>query len=245
MYTRQQQVLESFVRVRAFLDAHPATGPLGYADARATLDDALPRIRAYAGVQVSGRALSSAELRRQAQLITRLRDRHMRPIVTIARAQIEPESDVRLPAALRMPRASWRVTKVLQASDGMLGAARPFEALFIAEGLPVDFLAQFRQTRDALERVVGVRAALIGTHVGARAGLPVQLRRARRAVDRLDAVVRVAFEGDEAVLATWRAAKRMHRRPGGAGTPDVANAEVPALVLAVVPAPGYDIRLVA
>lgn len=106
----------------------------------------------------------------------------MRPIVTIARAQIEPESDVRLPAAFRMPRASWRVTQVLQASDGMLGAAEPFEAVFIAQGLPVDFLARFRQARDELERVVSVRAVLIGTHVGARAGLPVQFRRARRAV---------------------------------------------------------------
>ncbi len=245
MYATQKQVLESFVRVRAFLEAHPATGPLRYADAPATLDDALRRIRAYAGLQVSGRALSRAELRRQAQLIRRLRDRHMRPIVTIARAQIEPESDVRLPAALRLPRASWRVTKVLQASDGMLGAAQPFEAVFIAQGLPVDFLARFRQARDELERVVSVRAVLIGTHVGARAGLPVQFRRARRAVDRLDAVVRVAFEGDEAVLATWGAAKRVHRRPGGAGAPVPMNAEVPEVVPVVVPAPAYRIQLVA
>ncbi len=64
MYATQKQVLESFVRVRAFLEAHPATGPLRYADAPATLDDARRRIRAYAGLQVSGRALSRAELRR-------------------------------------------------------------------------------------------------------------------------------------------------------------------------------------
>lgn len=217
MYATQKQVLESFVRVRAFLEAHPATGRLTYAAAQSMLDDALQPIRTYAGQQVSGRVLSRSELARQQQLIRRLRDEHMRPIVTIARAQIEPESDAGLPAAFRLPRFTWVVTKVLQASDGMIEVARSFEAVFLAQGMPPDFLARFQEARDELARVFAARAALIGTHVGARAGLPVELRRGRRAVDRLDAVVRAAYGGDEAMLAAWRAAKRVHRLPSGAG----------------------------
>lgn len=241
MYARQKQVLESFVRVRAFVEAHPVTGSLLYARAHATLDDAMDRIRRYAGMQVSGPALSRAELRRQEQLIRRLRVRHMRPLVAIAWTQVEPEAEVRLPVALRMPRATRNVTKVIQATDGMLEAARPFEAVLIAQGLPVGFLAQFRHARDELERVAGVRATLIGTHVGARAGLPVQLRRGRRAVDRLDAVVRMEFESDEEVLAIWRAAKRVHRMPGGTGASPSARATGPELASA----PLYGIRLAA
>lgn len=214
MIVKQKQTLEAFVRVRAFLEEHPLTGPLSYTGARETLDEVVSRLREYAGAQITGRELSRAELRRQEQLIQQLRDRHMRPIVTIARAQIEPESDVRMPAAIRMPRAGIGVTRFLQACDGMIEGARPFEAAFVANGLPADFLARFTAARSELERTLGGRATLVGTHVGARTGLQVQMRRGRRAVDRLDAVVRASFDGDDVTLAKWRSAKRVHLQSG-------------------------------
>ena len=215
MYATQKQVIDSLVRVRAFVEAHPVTAPARYAPASETLDEVLRLVLDHAGTQVWGPALARAELRRQEQLIQRLMDQHMRPMVTTARAQIDPASDVRLPAALRMPRGARSVTKVLQACDGMITAAKPFESVLVANGLPTDFLARFRTARDELAQTPGARSTLIGKHVGARKGLQVQLRRGRRAVDCLDAVVRVAFEGDESVLTTWRAAKRVHHRSGG------------------------------
>ena len=227
MIARQKQMLETFVRVRAFLEAHPVAGPLSYGGAPETLDEVVPRLREYAGAQITGQALSSAELRLQAKLVQQLRDQHMRPIAAIARAQIEPESDVRLPAAIRMPQTGLSVTMILQACDGMIAAARPFEAAFVANGLPADFLARFTSARNALEGMLGGRATLIGTHVGARVGLQVQIRRGRSAIDRLDAVVRASFDGDEVTLARWRAAKRVHQRAGGAavrGTDEVPQA---------------------
>lgn len=237
MYATQKQVIESFVQVRAFLEVHPATGELTYRGARETIDEVLDRLWAHAGTQISGRALGRAELRRQEQLITRLRDRHMRPIVTIARAQIEPHSDVRLPAALRMPKVRIGVTKVLQACDGMMEVARTFEAVLIENGLPSDFLTRFRSARDELERTFARRATMTGSHVGARKGLQVELRRGRLAVDRLDAVVRVAFEGDEVVLTTWRATKRVCQRPGGSRTHAPVGEDARESVGEEVPAP--------
>jgi len=230
MIAKQKQTLESFVRVRAFLEAHPVAGPLSYTGARETLDEVVLRLREYAGAQITGRQLSRAELRRQAQLIKQLFDRHIRPIVAIARAQIEPESDVRMPVALRMPRISLGVTKILQVCDGMIEAVRPFEAVFIAHGLPADFLARFSGARNELEQLLGDRATLIGTHVGARTGLQVQFRRGSRAVERLDSVVRASFEGDEVTLTRWRSAKRIQKVPGGSagrGAAEVPVAEVP------------------
>jgi hypothetical protein len=226
MIVKQKQNLEAFVRVLAFLEEHPVEGPLGYTGPRETLDEAVRRLREYAGAQVTGRQLSRGELRRQKQLIKQLFDRHMRPIVTVARAQIEPDSDVRLPAAIRMPRADLGATKLLQACDGMIEAARPFEAVFVANGLPADFLARFTAARDELERGLTGRATYIGKHIGARTGLQVQMRRARRAVDRLDAVVRASFDGDDVTLATWRSAKRAHQRPGGSTARGTDTAEV-------------------
>jgi hypothetical protein len=227
MIAKQKQTLEAFVRVQAFAQAHPVAGPLSYGGARETLDDVVRRLREYAGAQITGRELSRAELRLQARLVKQLLDKHMRPIVTIARAQIEPESDVRLPAAIRMPRTTLGVTKILQACDGMIAAARAFEAAFIANGLPADFLARFVTARNELEGALGGRATFVGTHVGARTGLQVQIRRGRRAVDRIDAVVRASFDGDDVTLARWRVAKRVHQLSGGAApraTDDVPQA---------------------
>lgn len=223
MKVKQKQVLESLVRIQAFLEAHPVTGPLTYAGARETLDEVVRRLREFAGAQVTGRQLSSAELRRQRQLVQQLVDRHIRPVVAIARAQIEPDSDVRMPAAIRMPRAAGGITKFLQDCDGLIEAARPFEAAFVAHGLPADFLARLAAARTELERVLGARATLIGTHIGAREGLAVQVRRGRRAVERLDSVVRASFDGDDITLAKWRAAKRVHQLPGGPATRDPAG----------------------
>ena len=81
----------------------------------------------------------------------------------------------------------------------MIEAARPFEAVLLANGLPAEFPAEFASARDALERVTGSRATQISTHVAARAGLQVQLLRGRRAVERLDAIVRASFRGQVVV----------------------------------------------
>ena len=197
MYTKQKRVMDAFVRVRSFLEAGPAT-----------------------------RALRRAEARRQSDQIALIFDRHMRPIVTIARAQVEPESDVGLPASLRMPVQPLGPTKVLVACDGMIESARRFEALFIANGLPADFLAQFVSARDALERVMGGRATQIGTHVATRVGLRVQLlrrrnvgatqsQRSRNAVDRLDAIVRVSFRPARAVSSDMGRVGRRSPPDGG------------------------------
>ncbi|MHB1297355.1 MAG: hypothetical protein ACYC0B_02400 [Gemmatimonadaceae bacterium] len=57
MYMKQKQGMDSFVRVRSFLDAHPTAGALNYASAREMLDDAIQRMRELAGAQVSGTEL--------------------------------------------------------------------------------------------------------------------------------------------------------------------------------------------
>jgi hypothetical protein len=224
MIAQQKQKLQAFVRVQAFVGAHPVVGPLSYTGARETLDDVVRRLNEYAAAQITGRELSRGELRRQRQLTRQLIDRHMRPIVTVARAQVEPESDVRM-AAMRMPNSGIGVTKLLHACDSMIEAARRYEAVFVASGLPADFLARITTARNDLENGLGDRATLVGTHVGARTGLEVQMRRGRRAVDRLDAVVRAAFDSDPVVLARWRTAKRVHRLP--MASTEVESAPVP------------------
>lgn len=236
MVAKQKQNLEAFVRVGVFLEQHPVEGPLTYAGPREVLTDVVRRLRELSGSQLAGRALSQAETRLQRELIEGILERHMRPLVTIGRTQIEPDSAVRLPAAIRMPKPGSRATRILAASNGMIEAAQPYEAQFIANGLPADFLARFIAARDELERALGGRAAHVGTQVGATKGLEVQLRRGRRAVARLDSIVRASFFRDEVTLARWRAAKRVQLLPGGVGVrdedviPDVPSVEPAAQV---------------
>ena len=218
METRQRQVVEAFQRVRTFLDEHPAKGTLSYTSALAMLDDVIEKVRSLASMEYRGREVSRAETRRQAEQLQVLVDEHIRPIVTIARAQIESQSDVGLPAGLRMPSLPLNPSKAVTVCDGMLEAARPHEVLFVANGLPADFLAQFANARNELERLTGGRATQVGAHKAARSGLPVQMVRGRRAVERVDAIVRASYRRDPGVLGAWRSAKRVQKTPGGVGT---------------------------
>lgn len=230
MIQKQKQVMDSFVRVRAFLDAYPATGALttAYASAREMLDDVVLQLRQLLGAQNRGRDVSRMERRRQQDQSELLLDQHIRPIVTIARSQIAPGSDVGLPVGLRMPKLPISPVKLLAVCDGMIEAARPHEAVFVANGLAADFLAQFAAARDVLVRVMEARATQVNTHIVARKGLQLQLRRGRRAVERLDAVVRGSFRSNEVVIEAWRDAKRVHRAPGGAGNRDESATAAPA-----------------
>ena len=231
MDEKQKERVNSFDRVRAFAAEHPVEGTPSYGTAVGTLDDVVPRIRAYAGVAVAGRQIRQVETRRQAEMIARIRIQHLRPIVVIARTQLEPDGEKRLPAAFRMPPVNIRATRMLQVCDSVLEAAKPFEAQFVANGLAPDFLAQLLGARDELADALHTRSRLIGTHVGARKGLQVQLARGRVAVDRLDAVVRARFASDPTVLAKWRSAKRVHLVRGSSG-PQESSSPSPEMAVA-------------
>lgn len=240
MLQQQKQSLESLVRVRAFMGRHPVTGPLTYGDAGTILDEVIQRCRELAGAQLTGKELSRGEARRQRQLVGQLLDEHVRPLVAIARAQVEPLADGRLPTTIRMPRAGSGVTKMLQACDGLIEAARPFESTFITLGLPADFLARFTAARHELATMLGGRADQVAMHIAARTGLAVELRRGRAAVRRVDSVVRASFRGEPATLAVWRAVKRTHLPAAriserGPGLEIDAEAELPVQAPVLTP----------
>ena len=223
MNGKQKQVMEAFLRVRTFLDEHPAPDAQTFTSARGMLDDVLQRVRGLAGTYYRGRTLSRSEAQRQRDQIAQLLDQHIRPIVTIARAQIEPDSDVGLPAGLRMPQLPINATRLLTVCDGIIEAATVYEAMFVTNGLPADFLARLASARDELERVMGGRATQVGAHMEARQALKVQFVRGRRALERLDALVRGSFRMQTATLSAWRAAKRVKLVPGGSGARTVVE----------------------
>ena len=221
MQARQHKKFELFVRVRAFLEAYPVPEPLAYGTAREMLDDAVLKLRQAAGAEQAGREATRRERRRQEEAESVLVDAFARRIVTIAKAQIEPTSPVGLPEGLRMPKVPAPPSRLLAVSDGMIEAARAYESVFVQHGMPADFLAQFAAARDDLQRVLAARATEVTRHVAARAGVEAALSRGRLAVNRLDAIVRLGFKGNEAALRAWNSAKRLQRLPvSTSGRPD-------------------------
>lgn len=211
MQSREKRSIEAFQRVKAFLEVNavPATG--GFAEARATLDDVVARLTELAAAQVFGGRLTRAERVRVAQAVRRLRNHHMKPIATLARGQIEASPNIA--QALAMPRAGLGVVNLLAAAEAMKDAAELYQETFIGAGRPQDFLEQLDQAMRAIEEAADGQARTLVTRIGARAGIAQQLRRGRRAVEILDPLVKIHFEGNDAALAQWRSARRVHAVP--------------------------------
>lgn len=219
MNAAQARVLDSFVRVRTFIAGFVATGPVDHSRAFAALDEALEGVLAAASAQEAAPAMRRGEGVRQAEMLQRLKNDFMRPIVTIVRAQTAPGTDPALQTIFRLPAAKLGVSSMLIACDAMIAHASDHADLFIAEGMPPDFLEQFRRARDEVHRLRQVRTALRGEALTAGLDLRQQLRKGRLAVNRLDAIVRSTYDRDDAVLTAWRVAKRVHRRGGGRSAP--------------------------
>lgn len=206
MDVRQKQVIDMIGRVQSFLVAHTAIAPSSYAVAKRVLDEIVKQLRDFAAVQIAGVSLNQAQFARAERTAKRLMDGHIRPIVVIAQGLAKEGEPV---PRLKLPPTGASFTLLKTYADGLASSLQGYEAAFVAEGCPEDFIAQLRGAIAELDDAVGGHAVQKGTKIGATKGLQVQLRRARSTVKRLDAVVRMAYSGNEVVLEQWRFAKRI------------------------------------
>lgn len=213
MQTRQKQVIEAYRRVQKFLQDHPASPPTSYAEPKELLDAVVAKLTDHSFAQVSGLKMSQAEARRLESLVQRLRDRHLKPIVAIARAQMADRPGIE--KALRMPPAGLSVLKLVAEAQHIRDAAAIYGPAFVKNGRPENFLDTLGEAIAETENAFGGRAQRLGGRIGAGAGITKELRRGREAVGMLDTIVQVAFEGNDVVLAAWKSAKRVQASPGG------------------------------
>lgn len=229
MKSKEKLVIESLLRVQAFLGENPAPAPASYAEPKAVLDEVIGQLGEHTGAQVLGLQLSKAQQKRQAAAARKLRDHHLRPIATIAQSAVDVDPGIA--DAFKLPSGNAGVLRLIASADAMREAAAPIAASFVTAGRPADFVEQLAAAITALRDMVGGRGTILGTHVGAKAGIKQQLRRGRLAVKRLDSIVRVAFEGNDVVLARWGAMKRVRALPAVASG-DVSNEPATATALA-------------
>lgn len=206
MEVRQKLVIDMIARVQAFLFAHTAIAPSSYAVAKRVLDEIVKQLRDFAAAQSAGVSLNHAQFVKAERAAQRLMDGHIRPIVTIGQGLAKEGEPV---PRLKLPPNGAPFTLLKTYADGLATSLEGYEAAFVADGCPEDFIAQLRGAIAELDDAVGGHAVQKGTKIGATKGLQVQLRKARATVKRLDAVVRMAYSGNEVVLEQWRFAKRI------------------------------------
>lgn len=216
MEGREKQRIESYQRVQTFLQVRPAPAPATYGEPKQVLDQVIAQLTDHSSGQVVGTRLSQAEMRRQETLVKQLRERHLRPIVAIARASVGDQPGIE--KALRMPATALGVVKLLAEANAIKEAAALYQPTFVKFGRPADFIAQLSAAINAVQLSTIGHAKIIGRKVGSKAGIGQQLRRGRQAVEMLDTIVRIAFEGNDVVLAEWRVARRVRALPGGGPT---------------------------
>jgi hypothetical protein len=215
MKGREKQAIESYQRVKTFLGVYPAPAPATYAGPEDVLDDVISQLTDHSSTQVLGTHLSQSEQRRQKSLMRKLREHQMRPIVAIAKSEIDAEPGIE--KALRLPPKGLGPVKLVAAAEAMHDAAALFAPVFVKRGRAENFLEQLTAAIEAVTKSTSGRAKILGTRIGAKAGIAQQVRRGRRAVEMLDSIVTPAFEGNDVVLAAWRAAKKVHAMTGGGG----------------------------
>jgi hypothetical protein len=243
MNDRQREMYNSLKRIQSFVNANPLPIPLrsapsGFQGQVGLLNTALTQVESFAISKGSGEAFRrSAHLR---QLRDILRYRHLYPIRRAARV-LEKET-VGLPRLVNLPRRFGSEQELLTAAQATAADVTPFAHLFIAKGLPDNFLAQLQSAIVAIAQANQEYESVRTRKVTGRAGVAVALRIGMDARTCLNLIVERCCTFDSvhgpSTLEAWQSVSRIHRAPTGnegaeAGAPNVSDASESAAEEAV------------
>jgi hypothetical protein len=214
MQNRQGNTLQSLRGIQAFLDDHADTlGAVATSGARKKFD----ALVAAASEHVVMQSSSLLSARGATQKLYALREDlllgHMAPIARLAAAELTLTPEL---SPLKMPRGKSSTEVLYAAAVGMGEAAEHHAAVLIDAGLAPDFVVKLRGAADALLAGVDARTQHRGAQQGGTRGLRESLRRARNSVRVLDAFIRYALKGNDALLASWDAVRRRPAKTGRA-----------------------------
>jgi len=224
----QNAVFSALLRVQRFFGEYAAalTGDVDFTAVRKRLDDVIASFTTHAVEQNATDRETKGECAKQRQLRVQLSTDVMRPIAEIARRNLRTTPEFR---ALQMPKRRGGPSFVASA-NGMAAAAAVHKDTLIERGLPADFLDQFKTGVAKLEASLSDRETSRTRRMGATRGLVFLEQEGRSVLKVLDALVRQALRGNEALLATWAGARAIHHRPGGGSaspTPSISPATSP------------------
>ena len=209
-----------FRRVQEFLAAHPfADAPVDLGKQRVELDAVVQQLSQDALNQEAGHRLTKAETKNQRELRRELWDKHMLPISRVARDVFGIGGVDR---ALKLPRKTVANEAVLAAAGAMAEAASKQENALVEHGLSKEFVAELRSATDALAKALGNRDGTMRRRVTATAAVKDQIKRGRRAVRLLNAILSPKLAADPELLAAWDNVRRVKPTSGSSQAPIIA-----------------------
>ena len=229
MKTTQTNMLASLLNVQAFLQTNATTfAGVVTTGTKQELDDAIVTLSGHASDQAQTLIEAQGATQTQESLRAELLQFHMAPINRIAKLKLGNTPEL---TPFRMPNGTIPILKLKADADGMAAAATTYSAIFIAAGLPADFIAQLKTVATAMVNARTARSETSKRRQGVTRSLQAMLTIGRRAVHVLDPLVRKVIGKDPGLLTNWTAAKRVPR------TGSSTTAATPAAAAAVVSTP--------
>jgi len=239
MKKSQQSRLDALYRMKDFMDANnSALGNVNKSVSRGALDTALTQLQAAANAQSALESQAASATEAKNTLREDLRINHMQPIASIGRAALAHTQYI---TKLRLPGARVTDSELVAAGNAMADVAEQYSAVFIAEQLPADFIAQLRASVQAVRDAAVKRDGFNTLLVQATQSVADDLTSVSNTVKIVNSLVVKALKGQTDLLAGWRQAKHPKAKPGvpqGSTTVPVAvPLPVPVVATPVVPAP--------
>lgn len=228
MQVRTMQGVQVLRRVRDFLLANEIPVALGsLAKPVEELSGIIDRLSTHAVEQDSRDRAAKAATRGKARLLEVLRLEYLRPIALTGTTLFPNDQDMQ--RALQMPPFRDH-ERILAAAYAMLDRVAPHKELFLGRGFAPDFLERFKKAADDFKQAIDGRSADVGHRSAATVGQLEELRRGRRLVRLLNAMVAPRLVGQPDKAAAWASLARFRPVPVGeapaAGEGPVAGGEV-------------------
>lgn len=221
MRRKDRSTFDSFQRVKEFLTQHPlADEPASLGAQAAELDDVIQRLSDDAVKQETGSRYAQVHIERERALRASLYADHLQPISRIARDVFGVSG---MDRAFRVPRNVRVNQPLIAAARAMAESAEKEKDVFLRHGLPQDFIEQLRAAASALDETRTAKTESARHRVTATASVQDQIKRGRKAVRLLDAVLVLRLRNEPELLAAWRIARKV--RPTAAPVVAVDGAD--------------------
>jgi hypothetical protein len=198
-------------RVQGFLDAHAdVVAGVVRPEVRAELDRLVQQLDGYAVEQTTTTSGALTATAAQSQLRRQFYELFIKRIARITKRVIGrvPEFDAMVLKADVTEEPSFLAT-----ANALADAVQKYEAVFVANGMASDFVAQMHAAIGQLMTTTATRDRQVGRRVGSTAGLAAADKAFRELLGQLDALLVPALKNNPAVLADWKAVSRIPQPP--------------------------------
>jgi hypothetical protein len=219
-----RNVLETGIRVLA-IKTEPGV-PTTNARANtlfASVATEVTAMETHAMAQAAGAGVVHSGAVQRREIAKALRQK-LREVADTAKG-LDDETYPGVAAQFRMPR-SRTYQALLAAGRAFVSDVGAVKAGFVEEGLPADFDEQLADVVASFAAATGVRDAGLAEQIGGTAAVDAKASVVRKIIRKLRPLMNNLLKNDPALLAAWKAASHIRRRPvsesaasGGGGSP--------------------------